>query len=267
MTNGVSFSQQGIDLKDAQDSQKSLDSRWRYYDLILEKRITFKDLGSFTGLDYLVYEHKLNFLPAYTLYHIATDTYIGGQAFSGAASIKEQTSINGLVSDDTKIYFTGFYDGTAYSGTDVILRIYNVPITEEYRAPTSVASAKSTSMPSTKGVKFLNENNASNISDGELARFSLNTASKSLAIHKTGIAPAETSTNFRATITHNLGAPPNFLVAYTNFKKDLVTPVTYDIIYILAEANAATIVFRGAQSALIANIAYVVFKEFADTAV
>ncbi len=159
-----------------------------------------------------------------------------------------------------------FFD-SSWDNNDCILTIYDVPITEEYQAPVVTATSRSTTTDSKFGVRVLSGNKGMDINSHQLSDFSLNTASKALSIHKTGTMVSEDSTGFKAKIQHDLGAPPNFVATYTDYRKTFVGPLAPDFIPMLASADGQYLTFRGAQAALVANVAYIIFKEFADIAV
>lgn len=256
MTNGITISQEGIDVSQALDSQKVLDSRWRYFEIAQEKIVS---LGTITsGKTTEIYSHNLGFLPAFSCYDIATGTYIQG----------------GLRSDKTKIYFDGFFNDTYYdppSGTwlptysnhKVLLIIYSVPITEEYFAPIEKTLPLKTASPSKVGVKIT----TSNFRQQELSKYTLNTQSKSLAIQKTGVVLANSGTNFLAVIQHNIGNPPIYLATQAEPRLTYITAFSPTFVPVISYADGRTLTFRGAQSVLIGTFAYIIFKELADFAI
>ncbi len=249
MTNGISVVQEGINLPQAHDSQKVLDSRWRYFEIAFEKKISLGIITSGRTTD--IFEHKLGFLPAFDCYNIATGVYIGG------------TTVGGLRSSEDKVYFSGTFTDTGLSNAEVLMRIYNIPITEEYTAPIDITFPGKTSTPSKMGIKIT----ASDFRQQELSKYTLNTQSKSLSIKKTGIAVANSGTNYQAVIRHDIGNPPTYLVAEVDPKLIYITPITPDFVMARSSANGTTLTLSGAQAVLTGSWAYIIFKELADFAI
>lgn len=250
MTKGIVISQQGIDISQALDAQKVIDSRFRYYDILDEVVLTLPTLDGITGTRQTIYQHNAGFLPAFDIY----DTVNGDYIESG-------NSIGGLVSSTSEIYFYGFYTDT-WSGHKVIIRVYNVPITEEYQAPIQQTLPSKGSIPSKEGIKV--SRGTTDMAETELSKFAMDTASKSLAIQRTGMGIANSGTNNRLVIAHNLGHPPLFLLAKADVAGQWVGSVDPNFIDSIGSADAVNMTFRGAQAAMSGTFAYIIFKEFGD---
>lgn len=250
MSNGIAISQEGIPVDDALDAQKVLDSRWRFYEILFEEKISVGTLSQ--PSTYNLFEHKLNFLPAFDCYNLTLDSYMdtGNAASSG----------NGLLSDETKVYFTGSYNDPGWSNTEVLLRIYNVPIMEEYEAPIEKTSLSRGTTPSRQGVQ-INTGHGS-FTRQELIDYTLSTKGKNLGIHKTGTAVAEAPL-FSAKIWHYLGFPPSYLAAFASDDKKQVGAINPSLVPAksLSTENDQALEFQGSQAVLEATVAYIIFKE------
>ncbi len=264
MADGLTISQQGIDVDDALDSQKVLDTRWRYFEIYKELEISLDTVTS--GKRYVVFEHGLGFVPFFDMYDIAGDVYIAPVTQFGGPNIKDWTFSGGLVATSTQIAFVGTFSGS-FSGKKVILRIYNVNAAEEYEAPLVVANPYQAGKKPKYGMKVTQKSDNDMMRNPELSNFTLNTEGKTLAIQKISSVATDTNTGFTARITHNMGNLPIFLTAYMTLDKSMVGALNPSFIPVLATATKTTLTFRGAQASLIANFAYIVFKELAETAI
>lgn len=269
MARGLSISQQGIDLEDAQDSQKTLDTRIRNMDILVEKKVTLPKVSG-VAHNITLHEHNLGFLPAFELYSIKQNKYMEPKSGFGSVDVQTLLYSGGLTSDKFRVTLFGHpfsFTDTLWDDNECILRIYNVAITEEYEAPLVTPTSRSTAKDTNYGVKILADHNDADITSEELINYTLNTKGKAFGIQKTGTVIAQQNTGGNATVKHGLGAPPNFLATFTDYSRTFVGPVAPDFIPVLASATNETITFRGAQAALVANVAYIIFKEFADLAI
>lgn len=249
MSRGITISQQGIDVEQALDAQKVLDSRWRYLEIAYEKALS---LGTITsGITTEVFRHNLGFLPAFDCYNLTTDAYITPNS-SGA----------GLISDNNRIYFGGFFNPAGLSNAKILLRVYNLPIAEEYTAPIQKTLPVSKVVSTRYGVRAVHTGR--DINSNELSDFSLHTSAKALAVQQTGLTTANSGTGFEAKVIHNLGNAPSFLATYADIKRNWVGVINPSFIPVLSRADSVKIVFRGAQAALNSTLAYVVLKELGD---
>lgn len=247
MTNGIAVSQEGVDVSRAIDAQKVLDSRWRYLEISHERLISLDTITS--GKTTTIFTHGLGFVPAFDCYDITSGTYISGD------------TTGGLRADTQSIFFDGTFSGT-YSSHQIMLRVYNLPITEEYEAPIQKTLPNSYGSARAHGVKI---SHSKGMRENELSEYALNTLGRSLAVQKTGTVAADASTGFEATINHNLGNPPVFLAAYADPQKQWVAALNPDFVPFIGEATATKMIFTGAQGAITGTIAYVIFKELGET--
>lgn len=261
----MTVSQQGVDVNTATDSQKVIDTRWRYMDILVEKKMV---VPSFTQPSSVVlYQHNFGKKYAFSIYVIDSDAYFSDWSQSGGPGVNDLTFSGGVYTDNNAIKISGFFnDSYGISGKNILLRIYNVPITEEYSAPQDVTLAKSISKTSNYGVKIQSRTSHNTLRSNELTDYSLNTQSKALAIHRTGLVAAEVSSNGQATIRHNLGSPPSYMTAFYSVKSGVLGAISPDFVPVRGSANASTITFSGAQAALITWLAYILFKDPADLA-
>jgi len=251
---GISASQEGIDLKVATDAQRVIDSRWRYLDIIKETVISFGDSNpTYPGDRVNLFQHDLGFVPAFDCYNLGMDNYIN------------------IFADNKYIYhnnYVSIWDDPTWQNTKAIVRIYNIPIMEEYSAPISQTVLKSKSTPSEYGVKILNPNKSGELSNNEMADFSLNTMSKGLAVQKTGTQVADSTQVWGLTITHGLSSPPIFLITSCAMDKSSITAINPNQFDFFGRADQTTIMsFRGVQSTMYGRYAYIIFKELADFAI
>lgn len=264
MTNGLTISQQGIDVDDALDSQKVLDTRWRYFEIYKELEIS---LGTVTsGTTYVVFEHGLGFVPFFDMYDIAGDVYIAPVTQFGGPGIKDWTFTGGLVATTTQIAFVGTWTGS-FSNKKVILRIYNVNAAEEYEAPLVTANPYQAGKKPAYGMKITQKPDDDMMRNPELSNFTLNTEGKTLSIQKIGTVAADTNTGFLAKIDHKMGNLPIFMAAYMRLDKSMISALNPSFVPFLSKTTPTSLTFRGAQASLIANISYVIFKELAETAI
>jgi hypothetical protein len=252
MTKGITITQQGVGVDKALDSQKILDSRWRYLELVYEGELSTGTIsfGKVTDL----YEHRLGYLPAFECYDITLGEYIISD------------SSGGLRADNQKVYFNGENaNNINYSNHRVLLRIYGVPIAETYIAPINKTLTGKLSAPSKYGVKIAPGD--TRFADIELSKFSINTTGKALAIQRHGLVTANSGTNYEAVVEHNLGNPPMFLAAYADPNRGWVAALNPSFVPWMAGADDKALTFSGAQGALAGTLAYVIFKELGDYAI
>jgi hypothetical protein len=254
MTNGITITQQGIGVDQALDSQRVIDSRWRYFDILYEKKVSLGIIPDWLvdNSDIVLFKHKLGFLPAFDCYNITRGVYMA------------------TLSSGDCIYTTPLAldpsNGVDYSNTEVLVRVYSVPITEEYSAPISEVSGKQS--PSSKyGVKVLRGDGNSRMNGTELSEYSLNTKGKTLAVQKTGVAVVDNEG--LAIIRHNLGFPPTYLTARMEDGGDEIQSLDPDFVPVLSSSrnDDNELVFGGAQGVLTGSFAYVIFKEPAELAI
>lgn len=182
MENGVVFTQDGVPIRGSADYQKVLDSRWRFIEQ--ETEIDFDitlpsdpgapsfDLAYWQNATILT--HGLGFFP---LIEVQTD------------QVSEFPNFFEVVADKSKVYLRRRISDIAYSAFRVTgkVRVYNLPITEEYTAIKEFPFG-SKSPESSVGIRFLEERGGTRITDESSIGFSADTRKKTLAVHKTGVA-------------------------------------------------------------------------------
>lgn len=254
MASGIVVSQQGIDISQALDSQKILDSDFRYFDVLQEVVMIMPTLLGDGGKQ-VIYEHKAGFLPAFDVFDTVLNSYI---------TISTSVGV-GLLSSTTQLYFNGFYVDPGWSGHKIIIRIYNVPITETFQAPIVQTLPTKGSSPSSEGIKVVR--GTTDMAEKELSKFALNTASKVLGIQKTGTGLSNSGTNNQLVIEHDLGHPPMFLLTYADVAGLWVSTIDPSFLPAKSTADGSIMTFSGIQSALIGTFAYIIFKELGDFAI
>lgn len=254
MTKGILITQEGVDVSDAQDSQKVLDTRWKGWEIEREVVFTMPILTQVAGLQE-IYKHNLGFLPAFDIFDTVLGSYILEATSNGA----------GCVSTTTSIGFQSFYNDDGWSGHKCILRIFNLDPTQEYTAPIAQTLPAKTSTKQKIGIKI--SRGDADMQDDELSRFAMDTKSKALQIQKTGLTISNSGTNFRAIIKHALGYPPTFLATYCDINRAWISAINPDFMPFLGNSDNDVISFGGAQSALIGSFAYIIFKELGDFAI
>lgn len=251
MARGVAVTQSGVPISQAIDSQKVLDSRWKFYEMAFEGFVSSGTIQFGKRLD--LYEHNLGFIPAFDCYDTNLGAYVIGD------------NSGGIRADNRFIYFEGQNaNNIDYSSHKLLLRIYNVPIIEEYTAPISQTLPVKSSTKTTQGVKV--RQSTADFREQELSRFAMNTQSKTLSVQKTGLVTANSGTNFLAIIQHDLGYPPTFLAAYADFGRQWAASFNPDFIPVRSVSDDKQLVFKGVQSSLIGTFSYVIFKELGDFA-
>lgn len=262
MTSGIAISQQGIDIKDAVDAQIILDSRWRYFDIYEEVEVRLGNISNSNS--YVLYEHKLGFVPFFDCYNITNNTYMTEFNGQGGPSINTWSVVGGLMADANKIFYWGVHSGAQYANTTVLLRIYNVNSTQEYKAPVVSTQLKQISKPSKYGAKVSGLPNKNSMRDPEISHYTLNTQSKSLAIQQIGTAVSDINTGYLARVPHGLGVTPTFLVTFMAPDKSMIGAFNPQFVPISSYSNSREMNFGGMQSVLINRISYIIFKEFSD---
>ena len=182
MVKGISITQEGIDLKNASDYQKVLDSRWLFFEvgLELDETVSFADLGTPTAHGF----QRVNIVK-HGLAH-------GGNPYVPAfhASWKRSnsnTSTIGVSADDTWIYAWREYWPSAATGAfnlEVMAKVYRLPILVPYSAP--IESAPPTFKQNTGvGLRALDGSNAiATVNNRESTGYSVDTQKKILSINK-----------------------------------------------------------------------------------
>lgn len=268
---GVQISQQGIDINQASDYQKVLDSNWKFLDILdeVDIDITVTPSGIPNGFVATpIYRHNLGYL---TGFEFRPNSLCKG------LNTTLVYQYNGLVKADTKnIYLTFVYTGTQSIRLVGKLRVYNINITEEYQAPNIPETTSTISPTSRYGAKFIDLNRGvSDIEDESMFPFTMNTRGKQLSIHKHGTVSPANGSSMVLPVTHNIGYPPSYMIAQINNKSDWASSTIYPypygdepaIInalsqsYLVAMLSNTDITFRAVQTAFTTKHAYLILKD------
>jgi hypothetical protein len=148
-----------------------------------------------------------------------------------------------------------------------MLRIYNVPVFEEYEAPVELTLGVSKGAKSKFGVRVSRLSEPDNMRNEDLSTFSINTSGKTFAIQKVGTVRVDDAAGTPNEILHKLGTPPNFIVCFADKNKQYVGAINLNFTEFLVRADAQKVTLKGAQAALDTSAAYVILKEFAEAAI
>lgn len=244
MSNGIVISQQGIDLKRAAEYQKVLDSRWRF--LEIEKEIV---LTIDTNAIIRVVDHNLGYLPFFTT--VYPDSSLSRHGLTRATS--------------RSVYIDTRFETIPFT---ICVRVFRVDVTSNYTAPVDFQIAAQESEKTPYGVKVLKRDSGRGMDEKNKDFYSLNTRAKALSIHSHGSASASGG---QITLQPALGYPPSYFLASTttvSSGEEAGAPAVseFDALNCVASANAATITFSGAQSALSGSYAYLILKDPAQVA-
>lgn len=267
MTNGISVAQSGIDISQAQDSQKVADSRWKYLEIAKEVTLSFEDLFG-TGITQ-IYKHSLGFPPLFTAAIVGglpqsnTKSYSPVTNYIRAASDNINPSIdppNGLFADDTYIMFRYGPSGDMdISNKEIFFTIYNVPILEEYMSPVDKTAPTAIATNNNFGV----ETAVTDVGTSDLRDYTLSTRGKGLAIQRTGTIYAAGVQDTDG-LLHNLGYPPSFIFVGTNNEKSRTLVWSPDFFSPVVTADTNKLRLGGAQSVLLGTFGYVILKDLVD---
>lgn len=173
---GISIAQQGVPVDRAADYQKVLDSRWRFLEVELEVPYTLAvpsitNSGSYYQLDYPLIQHSLGFVAPFEISTGVTGDF-------------------GMYSDRRQIFmrrdvFNGSNPGFTVTG---IIRVYNLPILEDYEAPKEFVAPASGAVNNV-GFRAL-DGTVPNLgpSDSSPVGYSIDTKKKILSVHKHGMS-------------------------------------------------------------------------------
>jgi len=271
-TSGIVVTQQGVDVAIAADYQKVVDTRWRFLDIQLEQefKMSHADSGGSHWWVEKLFDHNLGFLPAFTERPISLDN--GGNTF---------ITLNGglqIVSTTKSIYVRNLYvsgDPTTPIVLKCFIRLFNLDITTEYRAPATFAVPGAPVQEPDIGIKILT--NGGDITSTDLSKFTIDTKGKAFAVQQTGTRTA-VSPDFSLTINHNLGYPPTYFLAPINRASEWTSiyadPLGVDVILPMTvpagariTADTNNVIMKGAQSALHGSSAFLITKEPTELAV
>lgn len=176
---GMIFTQSGVPVDNAADYQKVLDSRWRFMEVELDQRVVFslpsRSSVTFANRYYektTVLKHNLGFIPLFE-----TD-------------LDDPAVTDGIWADKKRIYVRRLISTGGASAVNRVscrIRVYNVPVLEDYEAPKDFALGSS-SPKSDIGVQFLEDSGGVDLGDRSPIGFSVDTRKKILSIHRHGLA-------------------------------------------------------------------------------
>lgn len=183
-TTGIIFTQSGVPVRGSADYQHVYDSRWKYMEIEYER--SFETvvpgrpfiLGSSLTERTNVFRHGLGFVP-----YFETDFFDRYNSTTNPAPIE-------MYADKEYVFVNRRNQGGADGAIRTItgnLRVYNIPVLEDYTAPSTLPQGLS-SPRSDHGVKFLDRNTRGvDIGDNSPIGFSVDSTKKMLAIHKHGM--------------------------------------------------------------------------------
>lgn len=183
---GISISQSGSPVDLAPDYKKVLDSRWRFMEVEYELDYPLRlpaispSGSSFARIEVRVniLRHSLGFEPA-----------IEVGASGGSNSNIGEYSLS-YWADDEWVYALATYtntEGAKAINTTIPIRVYNLPILQEYSAPSELV-AGSSSEQGDVGVKVLDGSDRSvQVGQNYPVGFSVDTTKKILSVHRHGV--------------------------------------------------------------------------------
>lgn len=191
MANGIAITQEGIDVDNASDYQKVLDSRWLFFEVVMdvEETLSVPSLGipatrGFQRINIVRHGCAKGGRPFIPAFHSG---WKRDEAFVDNDDSYTYTYMSGVAADDTWIYFyreyiSGF-NAPAFT-VHVKAKVYNIPILEDYLAPIEVAP--DTFKQDTRiGVRALDgTDSTAKITGHSSTGFSIDTRKKILSIHK-----------------------------------------------------------------------------------
>jgi len=248
---GVVFTQSGVPVANSSDYQKVLDSHWRFLEIEAENDIAISlpaAAATVAGRYYektVILRHNLGFLPLF-------EANSNAEIYSDENTLFIRRLISGSIASQN---VTGSY------------RLYNLPVTQDYTAPSEVVSGASS--PKTDfGIKFV-DGRVPNPppADNGIQGFSVDTTKKILSIHKTGLFTFVAGVD--QPVPHGMGYPPTYLMAPLNEDEAFFSlgtssymgpailgkPVCY------VSATNINLTFRGIQSAFAGKYAIVILKD------
>lgn len=264
MDEGAEISQQGIDVSKASDDQKVLDTRWVTLNIFVETTYTNSiqlTLNNGLSIDYvIIYKHNLGYIPAFD--------------YSIIQNCSDGTAIFGqnIIADSSNVYYIpncSVNNPPATISFTITLRIYDLPITQSFQAPTVQSISTVNPSASGYGVEFINPNYASPIiSNDPVAEYNFSTQLKPLNILQYGTTT--TQAGF-INIAYNYPQYPLYMLCqyYPNgysrvgsFVK-LPNPAVTSLGFAGGQGsiNSTTITVSGVQSIFAGSFAYILFKD------
>lgn len=176
---GIQISQEGVPLSRAADYQKVLDDKWPFIDILFEGEFKISKADWPAASSWWIYEvaqHNLGYLPGFTYKEIGTSLIDGNTQ---------------LIATTDKIYLRGLWisgDPTTPLEIRIYLRVFALDVTQEYSFKGEHPEARVRMSARKYGAKVIDPRNpTARMSNQEMSDFSLNTNSKALAVHKTGV--------------------------------------------------------------------------------
>ena len=227
---GISISQSGSPVDMAPDYKKVLDSRWRFMEVEYELDFPLNlpaippITAPFARIDIRVniVRHSLGFAPA-----IEVGSVDGYNFNAGEYSLA-------YWSDDEWVYAVATYtntEGAKAINKTIPVRVYNLPILEEYSAPKELV-AGSSSEQGDVGVKVLDGSDRSvRVGDDYPVGFSVDTTKKILSVHKHGVKYINKTLSAQGDIT-NVNATTDVLTyspreGYSSWIQTPGSPVSF----------------------------------------
>lgn len=241
MTRGIEVVQANTNIVGAADYQKTLDSRWEFLEISQEMVCNFSGSEAFGSK---LLDHNLGFLPGFTV--------------TGAFNSNNIT----LFADTNSVYISSTSAGQYF------VRIYNLDISSEYKAPNrQIINTIPADKADTIGIKVLKDG-AGNINSEDVGDFSFLTNARNIGIQMHGTRATNASGHL--VFVHDAGYPPTYFVAriQTNIGATAFPPRIFPMnqAFGFATANASTIDIRGAQTVLSGNYAVLVLKDPVEVA-
>lgn len=266
MDTGVIFTQDGVAVPGSADYQRVLDSRWRFMEVELDVPINVSlpalPTSSSNQIEKtIIATHALGKHPYFEVSYTATpvaDLPLEIWADEAVVIIRRKT--NPSFGQPAQVV-TGQ------------LRVYNLPILEEYVAPKTFVQGGS-SPEAGVGIQFLEESGGVSLGDVSSTGFSIDTRKKILSVHKHGRAQISDAltppAGYSDGIFHAVGYPPTYLLVSTN-EQDFVSGVYPETVHYVgprmntiglrANADALFLRFKGVQAGFEAVVGYVILKD------
>lgn len=272
---GAEISQQGIDVSRASDDQKVLDTRWVTLDILSEPTFDLTQTfptgapgGGFFGFATPIlslFTHNLDFLPAF-------DYEIDEFTCDDPAAIIDTSN---FVSSGKAIYFVPSVGSLNTSVTLTIslrLRIFDLPVTEEYAAPVIQSTPLTSNTPSEYGAEFVDPGSVGiSIDTATPEELSFSTKLRPLNILQHGTVKVPPPAG-NISIDYNYGNPPLYILgiyyplglgASAQGNSDLEGPLVGALTFSGGRGTITdtNIQVGGVQSALAGSFAYILFKD------
>lgn len=192
-TTGIVFTQSGAPVRGSADYQRVYDSRWRFIEIEIDTDFSITlPARNETDESYIdkttVIKHGLGFIP---MFECDFEDDFGNTPLVEIFANKDRVFLKRL------IHISGAVERTITGR----LRVYNLPILEDYSAPKGLPQGF-TSPRSQVGIKFIDDNARSvNLASKSPTGFSIDSEKKILSIHKHGLAKINEWINYRSRVT------------------------------------------------------------------